>query len=98
MTPIQETNESDTFVPKNPVRFHSNPMRKWICCFLVIVILLLLGVIIGVIAYFLTKDNCTVDESCQANLQILRKLNISVRSQFYHKFSFVTFLITFRQI
>ena len=88
MTTLQDNKESETFIPiKGQSQTPPNQRLKW--SLMTLGTLMIIGVIIGVIIYFFAIDSCDINESCQTNLQILEKLNITVRNSFeLHKHFF----------
>ena len=88
MTTLQDNKESETFIPiKDQSQTPPNQRLKW--SLMTLGTLMIIGVIIGVIIYFFAIDSCDINESCQTDLQILEKLNITVRNSFeLHKHFF----------
>ena len=76
MTTLQDSKESESFIIKDQGQRPPKQRLKW--ALMAIGVLVIIGAIIGIFHHFFTMEACPINESCQTNFQILKKLNITL--------------------
>ena len=76
MTTLQDSKESESFIIKDQGQRPPKQRLKW--ALMAIGVLVIIGAIIGIFHHFFTIEACPINESCQTNFQILKKLNITL--------------------